>query len=109
MQKPLTKRTIQNILRKAGHTKSEYHRSGMVRGWGEWTEGYKVEESDGQFRVSYNVDRFWARREPERATDDQRRRAEEYQRTLEKAGVSSTLVGEAVPHLEIYVETHTGL
>ena len=42
----ITRQKVSAVLRKAGLTVAKYNRSGMVRGWGDWSEGY---------RVSYNA------------------------------------------------------
>lgn len=42
MNKPLTAAKVRAVLKKAGLPKSEYHRSGMIRGWGERTVGFWV-------------------------------------------------------------------
>jgi hypothetical protein len=36
-------------LRSAGFKASEFHRSGMVRGWGETTTGFNVRKGGGKF------------------------------------------------------------
>ena len=34
-------------LRAAGFEGAKFHRSGMVRGWGTWSSGFKVRRGDG--------------------------------------------------------------
>ena len=61
----ITRQKLYATLRKAGYAAAKFHRSGMVRGWGEWASGVQVEldpGSCGDWRVSYS---FGARRETE--------------------------------------------
>ena len=50
----ITRQKIQSALRKAGYSRSEFHRSGMVRGWGEWSAGTEVKTHNDTLIVSYN-------------------------------------------------------
>jgi hypothetical protein len=40
--KPVTTQKVRAALRKAQLHASKYNRSRMIRGWGEWTSGYRV-------------------------------------------------------------------
>lgn len=49
-----TTQKVVAVLRKAGGEISKYHRSGMIRGWGESTRGYEVRRyGDGPVRVTH--------------------------------------------------------
>src|SRR5688572_17811563 len=58
-----TTQKVTAVLRKAGGTFAQEHKSGMIRGWSDWSEGYKVRKhSAGKVRVSYEVG--WQRSGP---------------------------------------------
>jgi hypothetical protein len=51
----MTLQKIYAVLRKAGHQAAKWHSSGMVRGWGDWSPGVRVERGDGLLLVTYKV------------------------------------------------------
>jgi hypothetical protein len=50
----LTTQKVTGILRKAGCSFSQYHASKMVRGWGNFSDGYKVSQAGNVVRVDYH-------------------------------------------------------
>ncbi len=43
--------SVTHVLKKAGIDKSEFHRSGMVRGWGSSTQGFRISAEYGEKQV----------------------------------------------------------
>lgn len=51
--RPLTPQKVRAILHKAGFRASKYHRSSRIRGWGEWSPGYRVTAGTTSLIVEY--------------------------------------------------------
>jgi hypothetical protein len=49
--------SVSRFLGSRGFVRSEYHASGMVRGYGESTKGYQAQQSGSQVTVEWNVGR----------------------------------------------------
>jgi len=45
--KTITRQKIYAVLRKAGYKNAKWHKSGQIRGWGSWTEGYTFKNETG--------------------------------------------------------------
>jgi hypothetical protein len=57
---PMSTAKVRAVLKKAGLIAAKYHRSGMVKGWGDWSPGYKVEYDDyGRVTVRYQPGRWY--------------------------------------------------
>ena len=54
--KQLTRQKVQAVLRKAGFTRSEWERSGMIRWWGSWSRGYHVPTYTDEILVNHHGD-----------------------------------------------------
>jgi ABC-type transport system substrate-binding protein len=88
----ITKQKVQAVLRKAGYDKATWERSGMIRGWGEWSEGYEVKQRENKITVQHVMPRFG------RGDTGARMRGclEEYKQALEKAGINVVLETSAM-------------
>lgn len=53
----MTAQKIYAVLRKAGHAAAKWEASGMVRGWGEWRAGVRVQKDSDTFNITYKVSR----------------------------------------------------
>jgi len=42
---------VNGAIRKAGLQKARWNRSGLVRGWGDWQSGVRVERSPNQLQI----------------------------------------------------------
>lgn len=51
----MTPQKIYAVLRKAGHQAAKWHVSSMVRGWGDWSPGVRVERGVDLLSVTYKV------------------------------------------------------
>ena len=56
----MTVQKLHAVLKKAGHKKAHFNRSSMVRGWGNWTEGYDIRKGDIYFKIRHVFD-HWKR------------------------------------------------
>lgn len=83
------------VLRKAGHARSECHRSGRVRGWTKSTTGYRVAKSHkGGAVLVWHVFGDWRR---EGDTDETRQEwLKKYQESLRAAGVECEITGSEI-------------
>lgn len=48
-----TPQKVRAVLKKAGHTAAVAHKSGQIRGWKNWTRGYRVSGYGDEVRVEY--------------------------------------------------------
>lgn len=51
----MTSQKLYAILRKAGHGAAKWSTSGMVRGWGEWSPGVKIERNSDTYKIWFDV------------------------------------------------------
>lgn len=59
----VTASQVSRLLKKAGHTRSEWHGSKQVRGWGNSTQGFQVRQShDGSIQVHHQPSTYGSRR-----------------------------------------------
>lgn len=81
----ISRQKLYATLRKAGYSAAKFHRSGMVRGWGNWSSGVHVVPVNLQgigWKVEYN---FGSSR---RASDaDRKTTLQAIQRVLIAAGI----------------------
>ena len=83
----VTRQKISAILRKAGLTAAKYNKSGMVRGWGDWREGYKVHSNNGIW-ISHEQSRI---RSSPRTQTYKLEKLAQYKEILQVAGIESKI------------------
>lgn len=75
------------ILRKAGFDAAKWQASSMIRGWGDWSFGYKVHSNNGIY-ISHKQPHRMAQ---ESAKVDIEKHLVEYQAALDNAGIVSEI------------------
>lgn len=53
--KPLTPQKLYALFRKHGYTAAKWDASGMVRGWGDWTSGVKINKDSDTNKLWFVV------------------------------------------------------
>jgi hypothetical protein len=101
----ITPQKVRTVLRKAGYDKAQWHASGQIRGWGEWSEGYQVRVEGDNIIVVHEMGLYWTRNDKE---DKRRLEAlNRYRQTLQEAGISSVIDKADFPVLKIAAQPST--
>lgn len=54
----VSRQKVSAAMRKAGLQAAKWNASGMVRGWGHWSSGVRVQEYAGEIRVRWQTGRW---------------------------------------------------